>query len=92
MVQVKPADPEPPVPVALALNVWVPTARLLKVAGLVHAAELSPSSEHVTDIAFWVVQVNVAPVEVVGVEGVDTKVIVGVGVGGATTDQEVEAV
>jgi hypothetical protein len=48
----------------------------------VHVAAVAPSSEHATDAAFWVVQENVALVDVVGDVGVDANAIVGAG-GGA---------
>jgi hypothetical protein len=48
-------------------------------SGLVHVAPAAPSSEHATDAAFWLVQENVALVDVVGDVGVDANAMVGAG-------------
>ena len=44
-----------------------------------HVAAVAPSSEHATDASFWLVQENVAFVDVVGEVGVDANAMVGAG-------------
>ncbi len=80
-VQLNDAVALPPLPVAVAAKVCVPVARELKEVGLVQVLAEPPSSLQDTDVAFVVVQANVADVEVVDVGGVCVKLIVGAGLG-----------
>ncbi len=62
---------------AVATNVWLPTERGLSEAGLEQALAVPPSSLQDTEVAFVVVQANVAEVDVVELGGVWVKLMVG---------------
>jgi hypothetical protein len=77
IVQVYDAVADPPAPAAVALNVWLPTPRLVIWRGLAHDVEEAASSEQLTDVAFCVVHANAAAVSAVDWGGVDVRLIVG---------------